>query len=84
MCSSDLGLLSKDFLKLTALSMLIAMPLAWLGMDKWLSNYPYHTPLSWWIFAAAGAGLLLVTLITVSFQSLKAAFMNPVRSLRSE
>jgi ABC-type antimicrobial peptide transport system permease subunit len=77
-------LLSKDFLKLTALSMLIAMPLAWLGMNKWLSNYPYHTPLSWWIFASAGAGLLLITLITVSFQSLKAAFMNPVRSLRSE
>ncbi len=71
------GLLSKDFLKLTALSMLIAMPLAWLGMDKWLSSYPYHTPLSWWIFATAGAGLLLVTLITVSFQSLKAAYMNP-------
>jgi len=78
------GLLSKDFVKLTALSMLIAMPLAGWGMHKWLSQYAYQAPMSWWIFASAGAGLLLITLITVSFQSLKAAFMNPVRSLRSE
>ena len=78
------SLLSKDFVKLTALSMLIAMPLAWLGMNKWLSSYPYHAALSWWIFASAGAGILIITLLTVSFQSLKAALMNPVRSLRSE
>ncbi|HEV2480282.1 MAG TPA: ABC transporter permease [Puia sp.] len=78
------ALLSKDFVKLTSLSMLIAMPLAWWGMYQWLSQYPYHAPMSWWIFASAGAGLLLITLITVSFQSLRAALMNPVRSLRSE
>jgi putative ABC transport system permease protein len=78
------SLLSKDFVRLTSLSMLIAMPLAGWGMHKWLSNYPYHAPMSWWIFASAGAGLLLITLITVSFQSLKAAFMNPVKSLRAE
>ena len=78
------GLLSKDFIRLTALSMLIAMPLAYLGMNKWLAGYPYHAPMSWWIFASAGAGLLTITLITVSFQSLKAALQNPVRSLRSE
>ncbi|HWB92552.1 MAG TPA: ABC transporter permease [Puia sp.] len=78
------GLLSKDFLKLTALSILIAMPLAYLGMYQWLESYPYHAPLSWWIFASAGAGILLLTLATVSFQSLKAAMLNPVRSLRSE
>lgn len=60
------------------------MPLAWFGMDKWLQNYSYHAPLSWWIFASAGAGIILITLLTVSFQSLRAAFMNPVRSLRSE
>lgn len=78
------ALLSKDFVRLTALSMLIAMPLAYWGMHQWLSKYPYHAPMSWWIFASAGLGLLLITLITVSFQSIKAALMNPVRSLRSE
>jgi len=78
------ALLSKDFVRLTALSMLIAIPLAYWGMYQWLSKYPYHAPMSWWIFASAGAGLLLITLITVSFQSVKAALMNPVRSLRSE
>jgi putative ABC transport system permease protein len=78
------SLLSKDFLKLTAIAILISIPLSWYGMSKWLSGYHYQAPLSWWIFAAACAGLLLITLITVSFQSLKAALMNPVKSLRSE
>ena len=78
------GLLSKDFLKLTAIAILISIPLSWYGMSKWLNSYHYQAPLSWWIFAAACAGLLLITLITVSFQSLKAALMNPVKSLRSE
>lgn len=58
--------------------------LAYWGMYQWLSKYPYHAPMSCWIFATAGAGLLLITLMTVSFQSIKAALMNPVRSLRSE
>jgi putative ABC transport system permease protein len=78
------GLLSKDFLKLTAIAILISIPLSWYGMSKWLSGYHYSAPLSWWIFAAASAGLLLITLITVSFQSLKAALISPVKSLRSE
>jgi putative ABC transport system permease protein len=78
------GLLSKDFLMLVVLSMIISMPLVYLGMHRWLQSYPYHAPLSWWIFASAGAGILLITLLTVSFQSLKAALMNPVRSLRTE
>src|SRR5258707_10372550 len=78
------GLLSKNFLKLTALSIFVAFPLAYYGMSKWLEGYTYHTPMSWWIFAIAGAGILLITLCTVSFQALKAAFMNPVKSLRSE
>jgi putative ABC transport system permease protein len=78
------GLLSKEFLRLTGISMLIAMPLAWYGMHRWMENYAYHAPLSWWIFAAAGAGILLITLATVSFQSLRAALMSPVRSLRTE
>jgi putative ABC transport system permease protein len=78
------SLLSKDFIRLVLLSMCIAMPLIGLAMNKWLQNYEYHTPLSWWIFAAAGAGTLLITLATVSYQSIKAALMNPVKSLRSE
>jgi putative ABC transport system permease protein len=78
------ALLSKDFLRLVVLSMFISMPLVFLGMHRWLEHYAYRTPLSWWIFASAGAGILLITLLTVSFQSLKAALMNPVRSLRSE
>jgi len=78
------GLLSKDFLKLVALSLIIAIPLAWIGMSQWLQNYAYRTGIPWWIFAAAGAGMLLITLITVSFQSLRAAMMNPTKSLRAE
>jgi putative ABC transport system permease protein len=78
------ALLSKDFLRLVVLSMFISMPLVFLGMHKWLEHYTYRAGLSWWIFASAGAGILLITLLTVSFQSLKAALMNPVRSLRSE
>jgi ABC-type antimicrobial peptide transport system permease subunit len=78
------SLLSKDFVALVVLSMAISMPLMGLAMQKWLQNYEIHTSLSWWIFAAAGAGTLLITLLTVSYQSIKAARMNPTKSLRSE
>ena len=78
------GLLSKDFVVLVLISSLIAVPLAWYFMDGWLQKYTYRTELSWWIFAAAGAGALVITLLTVSFQAVKAALMNPVESLRSE
>ena len=78
------GLLSKEFLKLTALSILIGIPLAYYGMNKWIQGYLYHAPLSWWIFAVAGLGLIAITLCTVSYQALKAALMNPVKSLRAE
>ncbi|TDW96909.1 ABC transporter permease [Dinghuibacter silviterrae] len=78
------ALLSKDFLRLVILSMFISMPLVFIGMHRWLQHYAYRAPLSWWIFASAGAGILLITLATVSFQSLRAALMNPVRSLRTE
>jgi hypothetical protein len=77
-------LLTRNFLKLVILSMLISIPLVYLGMYRWLQNYPYHAPLSWWIFASAAAGILLITLFTVSFQSIKAALANPIRSLRTE
>jgi putative ABC transport system permease protein len=78
------ALLSREFLQLVVLSMFISMPLVFLSMHRWLERYAYRTSLSWWIFASAGAGILVITLLTVSFQSLKAALMNPVRSLRSE
>jgi putative ABC transport system permease protein len=78
------ALLSVDFIKLVALSMLIAMPLSYYCMDQWLQNYALHTSLSAWIFIIAGVGLLLVTLATVSYQAVRAALMNPVKSLRTE
>jgi putative ABC transport system permease protein len=77
-------LLSKDFLLLVCVSCLVAFPVAWWIMHDWLQSYEYRTILSWWIFAAAGIGALLITLLTVSFQSIKAAIANPVKSLRTE
>ena len=77
-------LLSKEFLFLVALSLLIASPLAWYGMERWLQQYPYRTEIPWWIFAAAGAGAVLISLATVSYQTIKAALTNPVRNLRPE
>ena len=77
-------LLSKDFVKLVIISLLIAIPIASWFMNNWLQNYQYRTDISWWIFVAAGAGSLLITLITVSFQAIKAAVANPVKSLRTE
>ncbi|HEY4334760.1 MAG TPA: ABC transporter permease [Puia sp.] len=77
-------LLSKDFVRLSILSMFFAVPLAYYVSDKWLGNYAYHAPLSAWIFAAACAGILLITLATVSYQAVRAALTNPVKSLRSE
>jgi ABC-type antimicrobial peptide transport system permease subunit len=77
-------LLSKDFVMLVFISLLIAVPLAYYLMNNWLQNYQYRSDISWWIFAVAGAGILVITLLTVSFQSIKAALMNPVKSLRAE
>ena len=77
-------LLSFNFVKLVALAILIASPIAWWGMNKWLQGFAYHQPVQWWIFAAAGLAAILIALITVSFQAIKAAVTNPVKSLRSE
>ena len=77
-------LLSKDFVVLVIIAFGIATPIAWYGLHNWLQQYQYHTELSWWIFAASGLGALLITLLTVSFQSIKAALLDPVKSLRSE
>ncbi|MBD2702316.1 ABC transporter permease [Spirosoma sp. BT702] len=78
------GLLSKEFVMLILVAFCLAAPLAYYVLSDWLQNYQYRTELSWWIFAAAGLGALAVTLLTVSFQSIKAALVNPVKSLRSE
>ncbi len=77
-------LLSKDFILLVIISLIIAIPVAYLFMHNWLQNYQYRTELSWWIFATAGLGALIITLLTVSFQAIKAALSNPVKSLRTE
>ena len=77
-------LLSKDFLVLVAISFVIATPIAWYGMSKWLQAFAYRIPLSWWMFALAGILAALVALFTVSSQAIKAALMNPVKSLKTE
>jgi putative ABC transport system permease protein len=79
-----LGLFSLDFLQLVLLAFLIAGPLGWYAMHSWLGNFAYRVELSWWIFMAAGTGIAAMALLTVSYQAVKAALANPVRSLRSE
>ena len=82
---SDLtSLLSKDFLKLVVIAMVIASPIAWWAMNKWLQDFVYRINISWWIFLFAGGSAVVIALLTVSFQAIKAALANPVKSLRSE
>ncbi|MBC7850242.1 MAG: ABC transporter permease, partial [Chitinophagaceae bacterium] len=76
--------LSKDFLKLVFLAMLIAMPVAWIAANKWLASYPYRIDLNIWVFVFAGAVVLMLALFTTSFQAIKSALANPIKSLRSE
>jgi putative ABC transport system permease protein len=78
------GLLSKEFMRLVAISCLIAFPLSWWAMHNWLQDYQYRTTIHWWIFILAGAGSLAIAMITVSFQAIKVAIANPVKSLRVE
>jgi putative ABC transport system permease protein len=78
------AILSRDFLKLVFISFVIAIPVAWMVANKWLQNYPYRISLSWQIFAAAGALVIFIALATVSFQAIRAAIANPVKSLRTE
>ena len=82
--SQIVRLLSKDFLKLVGVAFVIASPLAYYGMTKWLENFAYKTEISWWVFAVAGGSAIAIALLTVSWQSVKAALTNPVKSLRSE
>ncbi|GAB4051145.1 ABC transporter permease [Spirosoma litoris] len=78
------GLLSRDFLKLVFIAIIIASPLAWYAMNQWLQGFAYKIDISWWIFALAGLLAIGIALLTISFQSIKAALVNPVKSLRSE
>ncbi|MBV8391431.1 MAG: FtsX-like permease family protein, partial [Mucilaginibacter sp.] len=77
-------LLSKDFIKLVVIAILIAVPIAWHILHHWLQDFAYHITISWWIFALAGVLAVIIALATISFQSIKAAAANPVKSLRSE
>ncbi len=81
---SLVSLLSKDFLKLVIISIIIASPIAWFGMQVWLEDFAYHTEIHWWVFLLAGVLSIGIALLTVSYQSIKTAMMNPVKSLRSE
>jgi putative ABC transport system permease protein len=78
------AILSKDFLKLVIISLLLSIPLAWLAADKWLRNYPYRITLSWKMFIAGGVFVIIIALATISYQAIKAAIANPVKSLRTD
>lgn len=78
------ALLSKDFVRLVVIAIIIASPLAYWAMHTWLQDFAYRIQISWWVFVAAGSAALVIALLTISFQSLKAALVNPVKSLRSE
>ncbi len=82
--SSIVALLSKDFLTLVLIAIVIATPLAWFAMNRWLQEFAYKINIEWWVFALAGLLAVVIASLTVSFQSVKAALMNPVKSLRSE
>jgi predicted permease len=79
-----IALLSRDFMKLVAISALIAFPIAWFAMHKWLDDFVYRIKLGWWYFALAGMGAILIALLTIGLQTIKAALVNPVKNLRSE
>jgi len=79
-----IAILSRDFLKLVLLALIIAIPVAWMAADKWLENYPYRISLHWWLFAIASLLVTLIALVTVSFQAVRAAITNPVKNLRTE
>ncbi|HYE55425.1 MAG TPA: FtsX-like permease family protein, partial [Chitinophagaceae bacterium] len=78
------GLLSKDFVRLVLIAAVIAFPLAWWAMNNWLSDFAYKTNIGWWVYAIAAVVALLIALATVSFQAIRAALSNPVKSLRTE
>jgi len=82
--SNIINLLSKDFLKLVLISFFIAAPLSWFFMHQWLEDFAYRINISWWVFVVAGVTAVLIALFTISFQAVRAAITNPVKSLRTE
>ncbi len=82
--SNIVAMISKDFVKLVLIAAVIAFPVAWWAMNKWLQDFAYRVSIGWWIFALAGSVAILIALVTVSFQSVKAGMANPVKSLRTE
>jgi putative ABC transport system permease protein len=82
--SGIVNLLSKDFLKLVLVSFFIAAPVSWYFMHRWLQDFAYRTNISWWVFAIAGIAALVIALLTISVQAIRAAVANPVKSLRTE
>jgi putative ABC transport system permease protein len=79
-----IALLSRDFVKLVLIANIIAWPVAWFAINKWLQGFAYRVDIQWWLFALAGGLVLLIALLTVSTQAIKAALANPVESLRYE
>jgi ABC-type antimicrobial peptide transport system permease subunit len=77
-------MLSKDFIRLVIIAILVAFPLAWWVMNNWLSGYAYHVKMRAAEFVIAGTAILIITLLTMSYQSIRTALMNPVKSLRTE
>lgn len=75
---------SKDFLTLILIALMIAVPIAWLMMNSWLSQFAYRIELTWWIFALAGIVAILLSMLTISVQAVRSAFENPVKNLRSD
>jgi putative ABC transport system permease protein len=79
-----INLLSKDFIKLILIAIVIATPVAWYSMNKWLQDFAYRININWWVFAIAGLSAIVIAIITISYQAIKAAIANPVKSLRTE
>ncbi|MCY7328554.1 MAG: ABC transporter permease, partial [Saprospiraceae bacterium] len=82
--SSITSLLARDFLQLVVVAIVIASPIAYWVMDQWLADFKYRIDIQWWVFVLAGLGAIAIAFLTVSFQSVKAALANPIKSLRSE
>jgi ABC-type antimicrobial peptide transport system permease subunit len=82
--SQIVKLLSSELVSLVILAFILVTPVAWWVMNKWMQNFADKTTISWWVFALSGAGMLLTAFLTLSFQTVKAAIANPVKSLRSE
>jgi putative ABC transport system permease protein len=82
--SGIVTMLSKDFVRLVIIAAIIAFPAAWYAMNKWLQDFVYRIEISWWVFALAAFAALFIALATISFQAIKSALANPVKSLRNE